>query len=120
MKPQSADNFFLSLDEPDKSCLLYLRDYIINFSDHITESWKNNTPFFYYNKKWMGFISYDRKTRIIYVSFTDGWQMSHKKLVSEGRKKAKIFHVKAERDIDIKSLGEIMRKAIAVKAKDKG
>jgi hypothetical protein len=112
---QSADNFFLSLTEPDKSCLLFLRDYMLGFSDEITESWKNHTPFYYYRKKWMAFISYDTRTRIIYISFTDGCSMHHRKLLSEGRKRMKIFYVKAEEDIDIESLNKIMKMAVILK-----
>jgi hypothetical protein len=109
------DNFFNSLSEPHKSCLLFLRGFIIGHSPQITESWKFNTPFYYYNKKWLGFLSYHPKTKEIYISFTDGYKINHTSLVSEGRKQAKIFRVKAEEDIDITSLKEVLELAVKLK-----
>jgi len=91
---------------------------MLGFSDEITESWKNHTPFYYFRKKWLAFISYDTKTRIIYISFTDGMLIAHKKLLSEGRKKMKVFYVRSDEDIDVKSLGSIMRMAIAIKERE--
>ena len=113
--PNNIDHFFNSLPEPDRSCLLFLRKFILDFSDKITEQRKNNTPFYYYNKKWLCFISYHPKTRIIYISFVDGNKIDHPKLLSEGRKKMKVFYVEASKNIDIKNLSAILKSALALK-----
>jgi len=110
----SVDHYFNSLDEPYRSCLLYLRAFILNFSDRITEQRKNNTPFYYCDKKWLCFISYHPETKEIYISFVNGYKMDHPKLVSEGRKQQKIFRVDPARDIDEKSLVAILKIALAV------
>lgn len=47
----AIDNYFLSKDEPIKSCLLFLRDYILNFDKNITEAWKYGMPFYWYKGK---------------------------------------------------------------------
>ncbi|MBA3680645.1 MAG: DUF1801 domain-containing protein [Bacteroidetes bacterium] len=65
---EQIDNYFFSLPEPYQSCLLFLRDFILNYSDNITESRKFNTPFYYYNKKWLSYISYHPKTKVIYIA----------------------------------------------------
>ncbi|MCE3226943.1 MAG: hypothetical protein K0S32_1494 [Bacteroidetes bacterium] len=109
------DNFFHSLQEPYRSCLLFLQKFIREQHDGISEEWHFNTPFYYYNKKWLGFISYHPKTKEIYISFTDGHLMKHKSLKSEGRKKARIFRVDPEKDIDVKALKEILKKACQLK-----
>jgi hypothetical protein len=45
------DNFFAQQPEPAKSCMEYLRAYIIKQSPYITEEWKYGLPFYYYNGK---------------------------------------------------------------------
>jgi len=107
--PEQIDNYFFSLPEPEQSCLLFLRRFILDHSDKITESRKFNTPFYYYNKKWLGFISYDPKTRIIYIAFTKGYLIEHPKLVSEGRKQQKIIYIDPKKDVNVKSLKKILR-----------
>jgi hypothetical protein len=106
---QQPENYFHSLPEPERGCLLFLRDFLLAYPVKLEESWKNHTPFYYCNKKWIGWINYDPKTRGIYISFANGNKMDHPKLVSEGRKKMKILHVDPNRDVDINSLGEILK-----------
>jgi hypothetical protein len=107
-----VDQFYNSLDEPSRSCLLFLRNFILNFSSEFEERRKNNTPFYYYKGKWFGFISYHPKTKVIYFSFVNGHLLKHDLLKSEGRKKMKIFYVDPSKDIDIKSLGTILNQAL--------
>jgi hypothetical protein len=108
----SIDHYFNSLDEPYRSCLLFLRSFILRFSDKIEERRKNNTPFYYYAHKWLCFISYHPKSREIYISFVNGNKINHTKLVSEGRKKMKIFRIDPANDIDVKSLNAILKLAV--------
>lgn len=112
MELSSVDHYFESLAEPERSCLLFLRQFILDYSDTITEKRKFNTPFYYVNGKWMCFISYNPKTKEIYISFVDGFKMLHPQLVSEGRKKMKIFRVDANEDVDVKSLKQILNLAV--------
>lgn len=106
------DNYFFSLPEPEQSCLLYVRSFILGFSKDITEEWKFNTPFYYYKGKWLCYISYGKKNKSIYIGFIKGHLMQHAKLVSEGRKQIKVFHLNANDDIDVKSLKAIMTKVL--------
>ena len=96
------------MPEPDRSCLLYLRQHILQHSPHITEAWKFNTPFYYYKGRWLCFISYHKITRVTYISMVNGGKINHPKLVSEGRKKMKIFYVDTQKDVDVKSLDSIL------------
>lgn len=108
------DNYFFSLPEPEQGCLLFLRHHIINYSKHITDAWKYNTPFFYYKRKWLCYLSYHKKTKVIYIGFVNGYKINHPKLLAEGRKQVKVFYVDANRDTDIKSLNAILKLAIKV------
>ena len=76
----------------------------------LSESWKNNTPFYYYHKKWFAFISYDPKTKEIYISFVKGGLIEHTNLVSEGRKKMKIYRINPHENIDVGELKTIVSK----------
>ena len=111
---ESVDHYFNSLQEPQRSCLLYLRTFLLEFSEKMSEKRSNNTPFYYYNKKSIGFISYDPKTKEIYFSFTNGHKLKHPKLVSEGRKKMKIFRIDPTKDIDVKNLKQVLEAAISI------
>ena len=48
---RETDNFYLQKDEPVKGCLLFLRNYILNYDKNITEAWKYGMPFFCYKGK---------------------------------------------------------------------
>ena len=105
------DNYFFSLDEPHRSCLLFLRHFILDHSADLSEQWKFNTPFYYFKGKWFCYISYHKKTKKIYLAFILGYKMKHKKLVSEGRKQIKVFYIDTEEDIDVKSLKAMFNEA---------
>lgn len=111
MQPQ-PDNYFNTVQEPERSCLLFLRGFLLSYPASISERWSFNTPFYHCNNKSVCFINYDKKTREIYLSFTHGHKIKHPSLVSEGRKQHKIFRVDANMDIDIKSLEAVMKIAV--------
>jgi hypothetical protein len=111
MAQEKIDNYFLSLPEPHQSCLLFLRSFLLGYSEQITEKRSFNTPFYHYKGKALCFISYDPKSRIIYISFTRGFLIDHPNLVSEGRKQHKVFYADPEKDIDVESLTEILDRA---------
>lgn len=115
MELSSVDHYFETLAEPERSCLLFLRQFILDYSDTITEKRKFNTPFYYVNGKWICFISYNPKIKEIYISFVDGFRMQHPQLVSEGRKKMKIFRIDAHEDVDVKALAAALSLAIQLK-----
>jgi hypothetical protein len=110
--PEKANNFFATLHEPVGSCLLFLRHFLLEHRPGISEAWKFNTPFYYYKKRWLAFISYNLKNDEIYISFVNGYKLAHKDLVSEGRKKMKIFYINANKDIDVNALGNILDQAL--------
>jgi len=109
---KNLDDYFLSLPEPEQSCLLFLRQFILDFNKGISEHWHYNTPFYYYQGKWMCYISYQSKKRILYLAFVHGNQLKHKKLLSEGRKQVKVFYLDAAKDVNIRTLKAIFTEAL--------
>jgi len=59
----------------------------------------------------MCYIAYQKKIRKIYLAFVHGHKLQHKKLLSEGRKQIKVFYLKANSDVDVKSLNEILKES---------
>lgn len=104
---QSLDNFFLKIPEPQQSTLLFLRQFFMN-EMALQETWKFNTPFYYYKGKWFCYLSYSAKRKHeIYIGFVRGHQVEYPNLVSEGRKQIKVYRINPEKDIDIKALKKI-------------
>lgn len=103
---EPIDNFFLSLPEPEQSVLFFLHRFL--FQDmQLQTARKFNTPFYYYQGKWFAFLDYHKKKRSIHISFVKGNQISHPKLISEGRKQMRIYKILPEKDIDTNELQKI-------------
>lgn len=109
----TAEDFFLSMPEPERSAFLFIRQF---FKDdmNLPESVKFNTPFYYYKSKWFCYLSYDRKKKDMYIGFVKGFKVSHPKLLSEGRKQVKIYKIFPEKDINVKELQSICKMLKAV------
>ena len=58
----ALDNYFLKQEEPAKSCLLFLRNYILEQDANINETWKYGMPFYYYQGKMFCYLWTDKKT----------------------------------------------------------
>ena len=106
----SPDDFFLKIPEPQRSEFLFLRRFFLEDSG-LAEAWKFNTPFYYFEGKWFAFISYNaKKNHELYISFVRGDLLTHPRLLSEGRKKQKIFRIAPGEDIDVAALKYITDK----------
>ncbi|WP_240491734.1 DUF1801 domain-containing protein, partial [Flavivirga aquatica] len=73
------DNFYLDKDEPNKSCLLTLRNIIINQDKNITETKKYGMPCFCYKTKTFCYLWIDKKTDEPYILFVEGQYIDHPK-----------------------------------------
>lgn len=101
------NNFFLTIEEPYQSTLLYMRGFFINEMG-LEEQWKFNTPFYYYKGKWFAYLSYSKKRKHeIYIGFVKGYLVNHPKLLAEGRKQIKVYRINPEKDINAKELEKI-------------
>lgn len=107
------ENYFYSKPEPYQSCLLFLRKFILETDKNFSEHFKFSTSFYYYNDHWCCYLSVNKKGDL-YIGFVHGNKMMHPKLKKEGRKQIKVFYVDPMKDIDIRSLKQLLKIAIQV------
>jgi hypothetical protein len=106
------DNFYLQLSEPNRSVFIALREIILSIDKNISPEWKFKLPFFYYKGKMFCYLWYHKKYKQPYIGIIDGNKIDHSDLITEGRKRIKIFLVDPEKDIDVKKVREILNLAI--------
>lgn len=106
------DQFYLKLEEPNKSCFLALRDFILSLNEDITPEWKYKLPFFYYKGKMFCYLWKNKKTQMPYVCIVRSEKINHPALVQEDRKKMKAFYLDPEGDLDFNTLGKLLVEAM--------
>jgi hypothetical protein len=106
------DSYFINQEEPEKSCLLFLRDYILGYDQAITEAWKYKMPFYLYNDKMFSYLWKHKHTNYPYIGIVQGRHIDHPLLLQEKRAKMKILLIDPVKDIPISTINEILKKAI--------
>ncbi|RZF62653.1 DUF1801 domain-containing protein [Sphingobacterium corticibacterium] len=109
---EELHNYYLSKEEPNKSCLLALRDIILNHDTDITETQKWGMPCFCYKKKMFCYLWTDKKTDEPYILMVEGKLLDHYALEEGNRSRMKIFRVNPNKDLPIEIIEEILQKAI--------
>lgn len=104
---KALDEFYAKQDEPNKSCLLALRDIILGLNPEVTPEWKYKLPFFYYRKKMFCYFWFDKKTRQPYIGFMRGPQLNHPALFKGDKKMVKKLFIEPDKDLPIDIIGEI-------------
>ena len=115
---REIDDFFLYKDEPVKSCLQFLRNFILNFDTAITEAWKYNMPFYFYKGQRFCYIWIHKKTGWPFIGFTDGKRLEHPLLTFEDRSRIKIMLINPEADIPVNDISTIIKMALTICDKD--
>ncbi|MCG8700015.1 MAG: DUF1801 domain-containing protein [Bacteroidales bacterium] len=109
---KTTDQFYLNKEEPNKSCLLALRDIIIEQDDLITETVKYGMPCFCYQKKAFCYLWTDKKTLEPYILLVEGKQIHHPELEQGSRSRMKILRVNPNNDIPVDSITLILNDAL--------
>jgi hypothetical protein len=112
MSLRPVDQYFLQKEEPDKSCLQALRDFMLRFNKGITEEWKYGMPFYYHQKKMFCYLWVHKKYKQPYVGIVEGKRINHPQLIQEKRARMKIMLIDPEKDIPIKTLRTILNEAL--------
>ncbi len=113
---KEIDQYFLQQKEPIKSCLLFLREYILSMNNDVTEVWRYRMPFYCYKGKRFCYVWVDRKKQLPYIGIVDGKQINHPGLVQENRSRMKIFLIDPEKDIPVTTIKTILNAAIKLHA----
>ena len=100
-------DFYLKKEEPLRSCLLAMRDLIIEFDSSISETRKYGMPCFIYNGKAFCYLWIDKKTFEPYYLIVDGNKLDHPELESGDRARMKIFRVSPDKDLPVATIFEI-------------
>jgi hypothetical protein len=108
---REIDNYYMKQSEPEKSCLMALREIILRFDPAITEAWKYGMPFFCVKGKMFCYLWLQKKTRVPYIGIVEGGRISHPELIQEKRARMKIMLVDPQADIPLKTIHHILKKA---------
>ncbi|MDA9967559.1 DUF1801 domain-containing protein [Salibacteraceae bacterium] len=106
------NQFYEKLEEPEKSCFLALRDYILSLSEHITPEWKYKLPFFYFKGKMFCYLWMDKKTKEPYIGIAKAQLLDFEYLVQGDRKRMKILPIPANEDLPIGKIKESLGAAM--------
>lgn len=108
------DNYFLLKEEPFKSCLQFLREYILEFDSDITEGWQYGMPFYYYKRKRFCYLWIHKKHHKPYIGIVDGNKIDHPDLLQEKRTRMKILLLDADKNLPLKKINSILKKTLAL------
>ena len=109
---RDIDNYFLQKDEPVKSYLLALRDYILQYDENITEAWQYKMPFYCYKGKRFCYLWVHKKYHQPYLGIVDGKKIDHPDLILEKRARMKIMLFDPGKDIPLKTIQSILRRTL--------
>ncbi|MGB5436556.1 MAG: DUF1801 domain-containing protein [Maribacter sp.] len=106
------DAFYLGKDEPNKGCLLALRDIILTEDYNLSETKKYGMPCFCYRNKMCCYLWVDKKTDEPYILFVEGAYLNHPGLEIGKRSRMKIFKVDPNKDLPKTTIHWILKKAV--------
>lgn len=111
---KDKENFYLEQEEPNKSCLLALRQIILEQDKNLSETIKYGMPCFCYHQKMFCYLWTDKKTHEPYVLMVEGNHLEHPKLEQGTRARMKIYRVNPSQDIPVKELKEVLDEGLAL------
>ncbi len=114
MSLRPIDNWFLQKEEPVKSCLQFLREYILKQDQGISESWKYGMPFFCYKGRMVCYLWVHKKHRQPYLGIVEGKKIEHPDLITEKRARMKILLLDAAKDLPIKKINYILKQMLGL------
>jgi hypothetical protein len=103
--------FYLEKSEPAKSCLLTLRDIIINTDPEVRETTKYGMPCFTIKKKAFTYLWVDKKTHEPYILFVEGGKLNFPELEKGNRARMKILRVNPMEDLPSAVITKILQTA---------
>lgn len=105
-------HFYLQHEEPNRSCLLALRDIIIKQDGHIFETIKWNLPCFCYKAKMFCFLNVEKQSNQPYLLFVEGHRLNHPMLEQGDRMRMKVFKVDTNLDLPIETIKLLLNTAL--------
>jgi hypothetical protein len=109
---REIDNYYLNKEEPNKSCLLALRNIILEQDSNITETQKWGMPCFCYKKKMFCYLWTDKKTDEPYILFVEGKHLAHPELEVGKRSKMKILRINPNTNLPLPTIKLLLNNAL--------
>ncbi len=106
------EQFYESQSEPNRSCFLFLKQFILEQNHLLEEKWKWKLPFFYYNKKPFCYLWVNKKKNLPYVCFVRSLHINRPELELESRRQMKAITIDPNKDINIALLGSIIKESL--------
>ena len=108
------DHYFEQQEEPIKSCLLFLRSYILKQDMAITETWKYKMPVYCYKGKMLCYFWIHKKHKINgiplpYIGIIDGNMIDDADLIVEKRARMKILLIDPFEDIPLERIERLLK-----------
>jgi hypothetical protein len=107
-----VNNYYLNKEEPNKSCLLALREIIKSCETNLSETIKYGSPCFLFHKKIVCYLMLEKKTDMPYILFCEGRQLDFPDLDAGDRKRMKVFRVNPNKDLPVVRIVFLINKAI--------
>ncbi|WP_212001948.1 DUF1801 domain-containing protein [Chitinophaga sp. HK235] len=108
------DNYFLKQPEPLKSCLEFMRAYLLKADPNLKEDWKYGMPFYCYKGKMCCYLWVHKKYGQPYLGIVEGHSIDHPDLLTEKRARMKILLLDPEKDLPMKKINTIMKAVLAL------
>lgn len=113
-----GDSFYQDKEEPNKSCLLILRDVILDLDPNISETRKYGMPCFCYRDKMFVYLWTDKKKKDEpYMLFVEGRLLDHPELETGNRSRMKIFRVNPNKEIPVDTIKILLSQALDISRK---
>ena len=109
---REIDRYYYSKEEPVQSCLLALRNIILEHDPEVSETRKWSMPCFTYKKKMFCFLWTEKNTNEPYIQMVEGNHLNHPLLEKGGRSRMKILRIRPTADIPIKTVKTILDDAL--------
>ncbi len=109
---ENLHDYYMNKEEPNKSCLLVLRDIILEQDENVSESIKWNSPCFSYKNRMFCFLMIDKKTNEPYLLMVEGIRLDFPELDQGNRTRMKTLAVDPTKDLPIKTIEKILQSAL--------
>ena len=106
------DAFYFDKLEPNKSCLLAMRDILLNIDKDVSETRKYGMPCFCYKGKAFCYLWTDKKSNDPYFLMVEGKHLNHHQLEAGDRSRMKIFRIAPNKDLPISNIHFVLNEAL--------
>jgi hypothetical protein len=111
---KALDDFYENKEEPIKSCLLALREIILNYHIDIKPKWYYRLPCFMFKNQIFCYLWVDKKSQFPYIAIGKGIKIEHPDLVKGKRTFTKLLFIDPNKDIDVEKIYSIFNVAMSL------